>query len=289
MAKGSLRIRKKKQQRKQAQTLSRQYSPKQIKKMPAEQRAKEEKRINRNLDRQKSRQESKSFFLGKGFSERFINKYRLQDKKIDSYSSGDILTLSKMFRLESAGYMDFTKSDLRLGWVKLKQKFPDISIPDKYEKQYQKILDNEVHTCDLFLYIGVAVLDAPFIIQDYSKESSDELGTLIMERVMEAREDQNAYPHQFCVFVYDMGNRETMQMKANAFYKRGYNMSALTPKTDVKSFSKLTVSNRWKQHVFLSMVLNVINQMKNSDVKNFMTFIIAYCRRNGLPFIDKIK
>lgn len=288
MAKGSKRQRKKQLKRKQEQVLSRQYSPKEIKRLSTTERTSETKRITRNDARKQSRQATKTFFQNEGFSTQFINRYRLYDRKIDSYSAADILRLRKMEELERNGYT-YTQGDLRLGWAKLRNKYPSISIPDAAEKQYQKQIENTTFICKEFLYIGAAEIRHDLMLEDFSHLSSDEIAALISDRVQEAKDHPEDSSQLVCAFAYDHGSRETMALKANAYYKRGYDLSPDHTKFDARSYSKLTVSNRWKQHDFLSMVLNVTNQMKNSDVASFISEMRGYCRRNNLPFMDKVK
>lgn len=147
---------------------------------------------------------------------------------------------------------------------------------------------NFTFTAKEHLYIGAAETRGGFRPENFSHLSNGELAAQILDRQNEAMNNPDDSAHMYCVYRVDSGDKEDMNHVAKTFYKRGYNMSSKHTKLDSKQYNKLTISNRWNEHDFYSMVLNCINQMKNEDVRPFLTEMTRYCNRNGLPFMKNL-
>ena len=289
------RVKRKQTKKKQTQTLKKQYSEKEIKQLYPSERAKEEKRINRNEARKQSRAETKAFFLSQGIPEKLINREKLYNKKVTSYSAADILKIKKQAELEKAG-IKYSKKDLSLGWVKLSEKYPSLSIPEQAQKQKQKrakkeapkIADNFTFTVKEYLYVGAAEIRGGFRPIRLSDKTVGEIEALINDRINEARNNPDDSNSLYCVYQTYSGTKSNMEHVADVYYKRGYDLTANHVKLDNNQYNKLTVSNKWNKHSFLELVYNCTAQMKNEDVSPFIKEMKRYCERNNLPFMEEI-
>lgn len=287
------RLRKKQAKKQQTKILAANYSPKEQKRMAPAERASEAKRIARNQARKQSRAETKAYLINEGFSERFINKNRLHDKKVTSYSSSDLLQLRKQAALENSG-ISYQKKDLKLGWLKLQEKYPNVSIPENAWKHKPKppketaLSSNATYTAKQALYVGAAETRSGFHLENFDHLTLDEIAAQIHDRVREAQNNPGSSADMYCVFVVDYGGKATMQAKAKAYYNRGYNLDSKHVKLDAKPYSKLTVSNSWTERDFFCMISNCINQMKNEEVTRFMSELTNYCNDNNLPFMHNL-
>lgn len=289
--KSNKRVQKKQQTKQQKQVLSAKYSPKEIKKLGSQTRAKETKRITRNEKRKADRAASREFLLEQGLDQKFISRYKLYDKQAKSYDSREILKLKKQNALENAG-VKFTQADLKLGWVKLQEKYPDLIIPDKAWKHPPKKSKKSAQSgFKYWLYVGAAAAgNDGFEPMDFSGFSIADYETHINEIVSFAAAHPDGSGRMHCVFkVLIRDNPEPLQRAAEVFYNRGYNLSGENMKLDNKSYSSLTISNKWTKAEFLRLVLSCISQMKNADVSDFMDSMRKYCRLNGVNWLKNIQ
>ena len=282
----SKRIQKKKQKQQQQKTLSAKYTPKQQKRMTAAQRSAEEKKIVRAEKKKQTRAATREKLRAIGLPDKFISENRLNDRQFKSFTSQELLILRKQAELERAGYQ-FKKSDLRLGWLKLREKFPDISIPEKAWKNPPKLVEGSFRANE-FLYIGAAQVRGGFHVEDFSSLTASELKDHINDRIKEAKEASDDSASMYCVFVYYAGSYGEVMHAAEVFYDRGYKFDANHVKLDQNQYQKLVINDTWTEHRFLSMTYNVINQMKNEDIFPFIKFLKRYCRYNSLPFMRGI-
>lgn len=280
------RIQKKEQTKKQKQVLSAKYSPKEIKQLGSQTRAKETKRITRNEKRKADRAASREFLIEQGLDSKFISKHKLYDKQSKSYDSRELLKLKKQNVLENAG-ITFTQSDLKLGWVKLQEKYPNIIIPDNAWKHPQKTAQSGFK---YWLYVGAAAAgNDGFEPMDFDGFSISDYETHINMIVDYAAAHPDGSGRMHCVYQVRIRNeKEPLQRAAEIFYNRGYNLSGEEMKLDNKSYSSLTISNQWTKQEFLRLILSCISQMKNADVKDFMDNMRKYCRLNGVDWLKNI-
>ena len=285
------RIQKKEQTKKQQQVLSAKYSPKEIKKLGSQTRAKETKRITRNEKRKADRAASRDFLIGQGLDPKFISRNKLYDKQAKSYDSREILKLKKQNVLENAG-IKFAQSDLKLGWVKLQEKYPDIIIPDNaWKHPPKKSKKSSPSGFKYWLYVGAAAAgNDGFEPMDFSGFTVEDYETHINEIVTYAAAHPDGSGRMHCVFkVLIRDSKEPLQRAAEVFYNRGYNLSGENMKLDNKSYSSLTISNQWTKKEFLRLILSCISQMKNADVFDFMDSMRKYTRLNGVDWLKNIQ
>ena len=283
----SIRIKNKQAKRKQVEILSVKYSPKEIKKLDSQTREKEAKRIARNEKRKADRAASKQFLQAQGLDEKFINKHKLNNKLPKSYTAADLLRLKKQNALENVG-INFTQSDLKLGWVKLQEKYPNVSIPENAWKHPPKT-PAAPPELPLYLYVGAAEVRGGFHVHNYSSLSRAELEAQINDRINEALLNPDDSGSLYCVFKVYKGTKSDMEHIAGVFFNRGYDMNPKHLKLDRESYGKLTISNRWDARSFLSMVLNCITQMKNEDVSSFIDTMKEYCSKCEVDFMQNIQ
>lgn len=274
---------------------SQKVNDKELSKLTFREREKEVKRIYRNIQRQENRQKTKDFFLKAGLDERFINKNRLSDKKIESYSKADIAKLKRQNKsfllieekrkfLQDAGIKNFNENDLkRMSLEKLRQKYLSNSIVTDDSRT------NKIYEAKEYLYIGVAELLGGFEVPDYYNFTIREIEEHINAHIYEAINIPDGSDRLTAVFKVFYGSKEDCETVANIFYNRGYNLSTHAMKLNSDSFQKLTISNQWYKHNFLSMILACITQMANEHVPPFIQDLRRYCKRNDLPFMDNIR
>lgn len=281
MARGSKRLRKKRKDEQTRRTLAKKYTPKEQKRLSRSEREskaqeiraaeiKEAKRLAANEARRQNRAESKQALLKLGLSEKFINKHHLHNRKFSNYSSTDLRNFAKGNALENAGYTQYTKSDLRLSWQRLADKYPGISTPDK-----------TLLTLDQAIYVGVAEVQGGFYPEDTSGMSVEELEHLIQNRWDEATESPDDSSGGFCSFMLKTGSLDDMEYQSETYYHR--------QAWEDHGYYKVTVSNRWSRHEFLSMAYNVVNHTKNEEVAPTLLRFKQYCHRNGVNWMDNIK
>lgn len=265
----SKRIRKKETKRENIAYIESRNPSIKAKKLSASELTKERKRIERNETRQKNRAETKSYFLDKGFDVSFINKYRLYDKKASSYKAADLNRLNKMQALEREGYT-FKKTDLKLGWERLADKYPNIIIPDKYQKKSYKEYIGKT-----YIYVGAKAVRADHFYDFHFPELTvHELKMQIRDRLTEAKNNPDNSSALICEYAVYSGSKEDMERMSKMWYQVGY--------------GKVTLSNKWEEHDFLSMVLCCISQMSNIDVPGFVIEACHYCDVNNFPFMKGI-
>ena len=286
--KSNKRIQKKQQTRKQKEILSAKYSPKDIKNLGSQTRAKEAKRIARNEKRKADRAESKQFLLNQGFDSKFISKYKLYDKQAKSFGSRELLQLKKQESLEKAG-VSYNKSDLKLGWVKLQEKYPSLIIPDNAWKHPVKNAPKSGFK--YWLYVGAAAAgNDGFEPMNFDSFTVEDFETHINEIVSYAAAHPDGSGRMHCVFkVLINADKSKLDHAAQVFYSRGYNLSEEAMKLDNKSYSVLTLSNKWNKREFLNLILCCLSQMKNADVSGFMDSMRRYCRLNGVDWLKNIQ
>ena len=192
------------------------------------------------------------------------------------------MKLRKQAELERAG-VAFKKSDLSLGWKKLQEKFPNINIPENAWKNPPK-LPAGTYRANEFLYIGAAEIQSGFTAEDFSTWTPAELRAHITDRVKEAQENPDDSGSMYCVFKIYSGSYGEVSHAANIFYDRGYNFTGDHLKLTQERYNKLVINDTWTEHRFLSMTYNVINQMKNEEIPDFINEMKEYCKRNSLPF-----
>ena len=256
--------------------------------MPPKQRAKEEKKIKSAQRKKQTRAETRDYLRGMGLPDQFITRNRLNDRQVKSYTTDELLRLRKQSELERAGITNYLKGDLRLGWKKLQEKYPSISIPENAWENATK-LPAGAKRAQEFLYIGAAEVRGGFTVEDFSSWTVKELKDHINARIKEAKDDPDSSGSLYCVFKVYSGTESEMNYIANVYYKRGYDLNPDHMKLESGQYQKLTINDTWTSNRFLSMVYNVINQMKNEEVGDFITEMKGYCNRNALPYMKGIK
>lgn len=281
--KSNWRIRKKHQKRDDIRYIESRKPQIETRNLSSKELTKERKRIERNEARKQSRAESKAFLIENGLSTSFINRHKLNNKKASSFSKADLNRLHKIQAVENAGG-EWKESYAKMGWeTKLSEKFPNIIIPEQYQNSAHKI-----YRAKDYLYVGTAPVNGEFRPQDYRALSVTELEAQINDRINEAHDNPTGSSHLYSVFRLDKGTKDDCQESARTMYKRGYSMNPRRMKLDSRSYSKVTVSNIWTKHEFLSMALNMINQMQNEVVGENITYLRTYCKQNNLPFMNNI-
>lgn len=293
------RIQKKQQKKQQTATLKRGgYSDKEVRRLDTATRQKEEKRISRNEKTKALRHAKREQLLQANIPLSIITRERLDYKAINF---DDKKQLSKWRRkgqnldaLKAAGYKlkNIPEKDLTLSWAKLAAKYEKIEVPYTQQKRIRKteVRDiNKVYTAKEHLYIGFADIVDGWHSQNLSILPINDLKALIMDRVREARINEDGSDSFRGVFNIAMGSQNDMEHRARVFYKRGYDMTPKHLKLTENQYSKITVSNKWSEWDFLEMTYSCITQMRNADVESFMKNLKRYCRRNALPFMDDLE
>lgn len=293
------RIKNKQQKKQQTQTLKRGgYTEKEVKRLDTTTRKTEVKRITKNEKAKALRHERREQLLKNNIPLSIITRERLDYKAIDFDNKKQLSRWRRqgenLDALKAAGYKlkDVPKSHLNYGWGKLQENYPKIDVPYQQQKRIRKteVRDiNKVYTANEYLYIGFADVVDGWHSQNLSVLPINDLKTLIMDRVREARMNEDDSSSFRGVFHIAMGSKESMEHRAQVYYKRGYDMTPAHMKLVESQFSKVTVSNKWSEWDFLSMTYTCITQMKNDDVGHFVTQLKRYCKRNKLPFMDDLE
>lgn len=227
--------------------------------------------ITKSTSTKETKKRAERYLAEQGKTERQIRQANLVARKIN--------------RLIDAG---FTKQEAEkyVGsfWRPASEKTLDSIIAEKAPPAGT----NFTFTAKEHLYIGAAEVRGGFHPENFTHLSNAELASQIHDRVNEADSNPDDSNSLYCVYQVYTGNKDDMNHVAKTFYKRGYNMSPKHTKLDSKQYNKLTISNSWNEHDFYSMVLNVINQMKNEDVRPFISRMREYCDSNGLPFMKNL-
>ncbi len=285
------RVQKKQQTKKQQEILSAKYSPKEIKNLGSKTREKETKRIARNEKRKADRAESKKFLQDQGLDTKFINKYRLNNRQAKSFDSRELLKLKKQNALEKSG-VNFTQSDLKLGWVKLQEKYPSLIIPDNAWKHPPKKAKETAKNAGFpyWLYVGAAAAgNDGFEPINFDSFTVSDFETHINEIINFAAMHPDGSGKMHCVYQVRISkDKDLLNHAAQVFYDRGYNLSAETMKLDNKSYSVLCLTNKWTKREFLRLILTCLSQMKNEHVSPFMDEMRRYCRLNGVDWLKNI-
>ena len=283
----SKRLKKKQQTRQQKQILSAKYSPKEIKNLGAQTRKKEAKRIARNEKRKADRAESKQFLINQGLDPKFISKNRLYDRQVKAFDSRELLRLKKQNSLEKAG-INYKVNDLNLGWVKLQEKYPNISIPENAWKNMPKT--TRFQELKYWLYVGAAAAgNDGFEPTDFGSFSITDFETHINMIIQHAAKHPDGSGRMHCVYqVFIRSEEAPLKRAAQSFYNRGYSLDNEFIKLDNKSYSSITLSNKWNKREFLNLILSCLSQMKNADVSGFMDNMRRYCNLNGLDWLKNI-
>lgn len=284
----SKRLKKKQQTRQQKEILSAKYSPKEIKNLGAQTRKKEAKRVARNEKRKADRAESKQFLLNQGLDPKFISKNRLYDRQVKAFDSRELLRLKKQNSLEKAG-VNYKVNDLNLGWVKLQEKYPNISIPENAWKNISKT--TRFQEQKYWLYVGAAAAgNDGFEMTDFGSFSITDFETHINMIVNHAKKHPDGSGRMHCVYkVYIRSAKEPLEKAANTFYERGYSLNDEFLKLDNKSYDCITLSNKWNKREFLNMTLSCLSQMLNYDVGGFIDDMKRYCRLNNVDWMKNIE
>lgn len=295
----SKRIKKKHAKQAQAKTLKQAgYSNKEIKRMQTSTRKKEIKRIDRNIKAKTVRHDRRDQLLANNIPLDIITRERLDYKAIDFTDKKALADYrrrgEKLAALKAAGYKgkEITQTDLRKSWAKLSNKFPKIEVPYTQQKRIRtsEVRNiNKVYEAREYLYIGFADIVDGWHFQNLSMLPITDLKSLIMDRVREARLNEDDSGSFRGVFQIAMGSKDDMEHRARVYYKRGYDMTPAHLKLVENQFSKITVSNKWSEWDFLEMTYNCISQMRNADVDQFVRMLKRYCQRNSLPFMDDLE
>lgn len=289
----------KKKREKQAQTqllVGAGYTPKEMKKLPANVRVQEVKRIERNQRERTRRQENRQKLLDAGVPLSIIKRDRLDYKSFGNYDRKKLNELRnrgrKLDELTRNGIKNFSQSDLKLSWPKLIAKYGDgITPPEDYytrgttgNKKAPPVNTTLQLTGQWYLYVGVAEIEHVFSIPDYTGWDDDRLIAAINERIREARNNPSGSDTAFCLYRTYVGTRSECEDEAAFYYERGYNLSKDRFKANMERFQRLTVSNSFYQREFHEMIYTCISQMLNENVADFMISMRDFCNRNGFPF-----
>ena len=223
-------------------------------------------------------------------AEKYLAEQAKEKAKSDRHYKQSNLVARKINRLLDAG---FTKEEAEKLVGKFWRPTSDKKIEEIILEKTSPILESGItFTAKEYLYIGAAETRGGFVPELYDHLSNGELAAQILDRMNEAQFHPDDSNSMYCVYRVDYDeSKEELNHVAKAFYKRGYDLSAKNKrhvKLDSKQYNKLTISNRWNEHDFYSMVLNCINQMKNEDVLPFIAEMGQYCNRNGLPFMKNL-
>lgn len=295
------RLKKKKQTQHVTQLFEKAgYSKKEIKRMDAATRKKEEKRLTKN-ERERQRVDRNRKALEKdGIPLTIIKKERLDRKSYKDLTAKQKSELrrrgEKMAELERLG-IKYSKSDLKLGWDKLIDKYgPQVTPPPGHKtrgttgnKKKPEFNPAIILTGDTYLYIGAAEVQGGFSAVDFTETSDSDLIDMINRLVRDAKADPSGSGDLYCVFQVYTGSRSDCEEIANFYYQRGYNISSDHIKTNPGRYSRITISNSFSQREFHEMVYTCISQMKNEDVPVFMNEMEHFCDKNGFPFMKNLK
>lgn len=295
------RIRKKQEKQHIKQLFSKAgYTEKEVKRMDPATRQKEEKRLAKN-ERERNRVAKNRKALQKDGIPLSIIKAELLDRK--SYSSITKKQKSEFRRRgEKAAELDrlgikYKKSDLKLGWDKLIDKYgPQITPPPGHKtrgtagNKKKPAFNPAIRlTGSTYLYIGAAEVHAGFSAVDFIGITDRELIDMIKRRKEDAKSDPSGSDDLYCVFQVYSGTRSDCEEIANFYYQRGYNISPDHIKTNPGRYNRITISNSFSQREFHEMVYTCISQMKNEDVPIFMNEMVHFCDKNGFPFMKNLK
>lgn len=276
------------------------YTKKEVKRMDTTTRKKEEKRLTKN-ERERQRVARNRKALEKdGIPLIIIKKERLDRKSYKDLTTKQKSELrrrgEKMAELERLG-IKYTKSDLKLGWEKLIDKYGSQVTPPPTHKT-RGTTDNKKKTAfnpairltgSTYLYIGAAEVQAGFSALDFTGITDRELIDMINRRKEDAKADPSGSADLYCVFQVYSGGRSDCEEIANFYYQRGYNISPDHIKTNPGRYNRITISNSFSQREFHEMVYTCISQMKNEDVPIFMNEMEHFCDKNGFPFMINLK
>lgn len=291
------RIKKKQESQHVAQLFEKAgYTKKEVKRMDTTTRKKEEKRLIKN-ERERNRVAKNRKALQKDGIPLSIIKAERLDRK--SYSSITDKQKSEFRRRgEKAAELDrlgirYKKSDLKLGWGKLIDKYGPQVTPPPAHKTRGTEGNKKKHAIRLtgstYLYIGAAEVQAGFSAVDFTGITDRELIDMIKRRKEDAKADPSGSADLYCVFQVYSGSRSDCEEIANFYYQRGYNISPDHIKTNPGRYSRITISNSFSQREFHEMVYTCISQMKNEDVPIFMNEMKHFCDKNGFPFMKNLK
>lgn len=235
--------------------------------------------------------------LDYGIPASIITRADLTSKALTPKAMADWRTRGqKLDELTRLGITDIKAGDLRLSWPKLMEKYPGIEPPTGYKirgtrgnKKAPAFNPNIRLTGSNYLYIGAAEVQGGFHAEDLTGLSDDDLIDRINERISDATGNPDGSSDLFCVFQVHHGSRSDCEELAKFYYGRGYNMTADHMKTIKDRYQRITVSNSFSQREFHEMVYTCISQMKNEDVKPFISQMRSYCNSNGFPFMKGIK
>ena len=249
------------------------------------------KAVIKNEKERERRQRNRKALKQYGISNSIISKNRLDTKNFDKYSKKELQKYKrqtstqrreheKAERLRQAGYTDFKKSDLRKSWDKLKAQFPKLEPPE----------DKIVKLPDVWLYVGYAdTTGNGFDAYLYNGYTILELESEIEEFYGYAKEHPDDSVQFHGVFYIDYGTEQAMKKRAEVNYSRGYNFSRKYTKLDDKSYSKLTVSNKWTKLDFLQLVATCFAHMKSSDILHYIHVFKDYCNACKFDYLNFIK
>ena len=245
-----------------------------------------------------------------GLSPAIIARGDLTNKQLSKAAVKDWRTRGqKLDELNKRGYKNVTISDLRLSWPRLKEKYPEISIPADYKsrgtsgnkkkpnpKTKAPVNSSIKWTGQYYIYIGAAEVQEGFRRENLGSLSDQELIERINDRIADAMGNPSGSSDLFCIYQVYVGTKEYCEEIADFYYERGYNISGLSKaKKHIKyvklvqeRYNKLTISNEFSQRDFHEMVYNVTTQMKNEDVAPFINQCDDFCIMNGFPFMEGI-
>lgn len=215
------------------------------------------------------------------------HKYLAEQKKEQREVKQAHLVARKINRLIEAGF-SYDEANKMVGsfWRPISDKKLDEVLSQKITVQ-NPVIDATYVTSN-YLYVGAAEIRGGFHAENFDGFTNAELAAQIHDRINEASDNPDDSNSLYSVYQVYSGSKERMNHVASVYYKRGYNMDKDSLKLDSKQYMKLTISNRWNEHGFYSMVLNCINQMKNEDVKPFIREMNRYCKQNNLPFMENL-
>lgn len=295
------RIRKKQEKQHTKQLFSKAgYTEKEVKRMDPATRQKEEKRLVKN-ERERNRVAKNRKALQKDGIPLSIIKAERLDRK--SYSSITDKQKSELRRRgEKAAELDrlgikYKKSDLKLGWDKLREKYGNGVTPpaghrtrgttgNKKKPGFNTMVRL---TGSTYLYIGAAEVNVGFAAVDFTDVDDARLIDMINSRVKDAAAEPDGSDDLYCVFKVHVGSKADCEAMADFYYQRGYNISADHIKTNPNRYSRICISNSFSQREFYEMIYTCISQMKNDEIPLFMNDMRDFCDSNGFPFMNNLK
>lgn len=217
-------------------------------------------------------------------TQRLIDEYLAQQKREQKQLTLQRRYATKVNRLIDAG---FTQEEAQKIAGSVSRQISHEKIDAIIaEKNKPPVNQNIRLTGKQYLYVGVCEVKDGFSIPNTQALTTEQLKDYLNEILTAAKVSPDGSGNFSSAFSVSFGSRSNMQHRANVMYKRGYNMDANHLKLESNQYQKITVSNKWSEHEFLSMFYACASQMKNSDIISFNNTLKNYCNENDFPFMN---